>query len=183
MRRFFRLLLLTVTLGLPSCESSDSIFCRLPAYFIMDNVLQAPVLYTSLQSMGEFCTIRAIGNKYEFASPTQRTPSYVNATQLSNMSGFYMGLNGFVVGLPHIPEMGYDHSRVVCYDLACPNCYHNNNVAKRMVLQEGGYTHCATCSRTYNLNDMGLVMKGEAGKPLFRYRVSYAAHTLVINNR
>lgn len=183
MKRILSTLCLALTMCLPACDSADSIFSRLPAYFVMENVLQAPVLYTSLQSMGEFCTIRATGNKYEFASPTQKTPSYVNATQLSSMSGFYMGLSGFVVGLPHIPEMGQDYSRVVCYDLACPNCYHNYNVTKRMTLREGGYIHCASCDRTYNLNDLGLITEGEAGKPLFRYRVSYSGHTLVINNR
>lgn len=170
-------------LALSACNSSDGIFTRLPAYFVMDNVLQAPVLYTSLQSMGEFCTIRATNNKYEFASPTLPTPSYINATQLSNLSGFYMGLSGFIVGLPNIPELGQEQSRVVCFDLACSNCYHNSNITKRMQLQEGGYAHCHTCNRTYDLNNQGLVMQGEAGKSLFRYRVSYAGHTLLINNR
>ncbi len=174
---------LCLVLCLASCSGTDGIFSSLPAYFVMDNVLQAPVLYTSLQSMGEFCTVRATGGKYEFASPTQKTPSYVNITQLGSLSGFYMGLSGFVVGLPHIPEMGHDQSRVVCYDLACPNCYRDYNVTKRMTLQEGGFTHCTSCSRTYTLNDMGLVAKGEAGHSLIRYRVSYAGHTLVINNR
>ena len=183
MKRTLRIFCLALTACLSACESSDGIFSRLPAYFVMENVLQAPVLYTSVQSMGEFCTIRATGNKYEFASPTQKTPSYVNATQLSSMSGFYMGLSGFIVGLPHIPEMGHDQSRVVCYDLACSNCYHTYNVTKRMTLQEGGYTHCTSCNRTYNLNDMGLITKGEAGNPLIRYRATYAGHTLVINNR
>lgn len=172
-----------VALCTMACDSADGIYSRMPAYFVMDNVLQAPVLQTALQNMGEFCTIRAIGNRYEFASPTQKTPSYVNATQLGNLSGFYMGLSGFVVGLPHIPEMGYDQSRVVCYDLACSNCYHDYNITKRMTLQEGGYLHCPSCSRTYNLNDKGLISKGEAGRPLVRYRVSFSGFTLVINNR
>ena len=183
MKRLGRLLSLIALPLLSACNPSDGIFSRLPAYFVMENVLQAPVLYTSVQSMGEFCTIRATGGKYEFASPTQRTPSYVNITHQSGLSGFYMGLSGFVVGLPHIPEMGQDHSRVVCYDLACPNCYNDFNTTKRMTLKEGGYTECTTCGRTYNVNDMGIVTQGEAGKSLIRYRVSYSGHTLVINNR
>ncbi len=183
MKRLLSRLCLAAALCLPACNSSDGIFSSLPAYFVMDNVLQAPVLYTSLQSMGEFCTLRATGGKYVFESPTQKTPSYINITQLGSLSGFYMGLSGFILGLPHIPEMGYDQSRVVCFDLACPNCYRDYNITKRMTLQEGGFAHCNSCSRTYNLNDVGLISKGEAGRPLIRYRVSYTGHALVINNR
>lgn len=183
MKHILRRLAILMALTLPACNSSDNLFSSLPAYFVMDNVLQAPVLYTALQSPGEFCTIRVTGGKYEFASPTQRTPSYINITQLAAHSGFYMGLSGFVVGLPHIPELGFDASRPVCYDLACPNCYHDFNFAKRLTLLPAGIVHCPSCNRRYTLGDGGLVAQGEPGRPLIRYRISHAGHAMVINNR
>ena len=42
---------------------------------------------------------------------------------------------------------------------------------------------CPLSPPTYDLNNVGNITKGEAGKPLYRYRVSYANNTLVVNNR
>ena len=164
-----------------SCGKTDNLYCSLPANFVIDNVYTAPVLNTSLNSMGEFCTIRAVGKKYVFTNLV--STSEINQTQLNSYSGFYLGLSGFIVGLPYIPEMGYDQSRVVCYDLACPNCYEDFNITKRMELQDGGYCHCPSCGRTYNLNDQGLVAEGEAGRRLYRYRITYSGNAMIIANR
>lgn len=182
-KRLLRRLACLACLALPSCDAADNLYSSLPAYFAMDNVLQAPVLHTALQSPGEYCTIRLAGGAYEFASPTQREPSLVNVSQLAAHSGFCMGLGGFVVGLPHIPELGRDASRPVCYDLACPNCYHESNFAKRMTLRSSGMVHCPACQRAYSAGDGGIVSQGPAGRPLIRYRISHAGHAMVINNR
>ena len=56
-------------------------------------------------------------------------------------------------------------------------------VTKRLVLQEGGNATCSTCHRTYNLNNVGIISKGEGGKPLYRYRVNLIGNTLIIANR
>ncbi|MBO4642325.1 MAG: hypothetical protein J5661_05670 [Bacteroidaceae bacterium] len=166
-----------------SCGESDTLYARMPAKFIMDNIYSVPQLYTACNSMGEFCTIYGSNNQYIFASPTGSTP--INKTALSQYSGFYLGLSGgFIVGLPNIPEMGRDVPVVVCFDLACSNCYDEGNIAKRLILQEGGFAYCSRCHRTYDLNNLGIVSLGEGGRSLFRYRVNYIASSgsLIINN-
>ena len=165
-----------------SCGEADTLYARLPAKFIMDNVCSVPQLYTACNSMGEFCTIYGNNKQYIFASHNGSTP--VNQIALSQYSGFYLGLSGFIVGLPNIPEMGQDVPAVVCFDLACSNCYEESNIAKRMILQEGGFAHCSRCQRTYDLNNQGIVSIGKGGRTLFRYRVNYLASTgtLIINN-
>lgn len=173
--------LLALTLGLCSCGESSNLFCSLPANFTMSNVYQAPQLYTACNSMGEFCTVRADGKRFIFANTVGSTA--VNQTALTNYSGFYLGLSGFIVGLPNIPELGQDVSRVVCFDLACSNCYQDYNICKRMTLQDGGYAQCPSCQRTYDLNNLGIVSQGEPGRTLYRYRVNYVGSSLVIRNR
>ncbi len=166
---------------LSACQKADTMFCNLPANFTMENVYQAPVLYTACNSTGEFCTITSKGKTFEFSN-TKNT-STVNRTAMNDYAGFYLGLSGFIVGLPNIPEIGQDVSRVVCFDLACSNCYHDNSITKRLVLQDGGYAYCSSCRRTYNLNNVGIISKGEGGKPLYRYRVNLIGNTLIIANR
>ena len=162
-------------------ELSTSAFSNLPARFTLQNVQQAPALFTACHSMGEFCTITTDGKRYIFQGSSPE-PSYVNVLAVNGYTGFYMGLSGFIVGLPTIMEMGMDVHRMVCFDLACSNCYQNYNITKPLALQEG-YAYCRNCKRTYDLNNLGVIAKGEGGRPLYRYRISYVSQTLIINNR
>lgn len=183
-RNIFRLLTVGCCLlfGV-SCQNSDYTYSSLPAKFIFENAYQAPALYTACNSMGEFCTITYSkdGKQFVFKGSTKE-PSYVNLTALAGYTGFRLGLSGLIVGLPNIPEIGKTESQVVCFDLACSNCYNDYNITKPLIVTEGTAT-CNSCKRTYDLNNTGFVIKGETGKPLFRYRVSYVSNTLVVSNR
>ena len=156
-----------------------------PAFLTIENVLQAPVLYTSCESMGEFCAITSDGQRFNFTDASGKTSS-INITAGVGYSGYNLGLSsGYIVGRLSIPEMLEDVCRVVCYDRSCPNCYQNYNVTKPLKLLTGGYAICNSngCNRTYNLNDAGIISDGPAGRNLFPYRVNYIGNALVINNR
>ncbi|MBO7067602.1 MAG: hypothetical protein J6W52_02835 [Bacteroidaceae bacterium] len=175
-------LLTVMAAAFTSCSNNaDYTYCNLPAKFVLENAYQAPVLYTACNSMGEFCTITSDGKQFIFRG-SSREPSYVNITALAGYSGFYLGLSGLIVGLPNIPEIGETASKVVCFDLACSNCYEDYNITKPLTVKEGSAT-CASCKRVYDLNNTGFISKGEAGRALYRYRVSYANNTLVVSNR
>ena len=183
-RNIFRLLTVGCCLlfGV-SCQNTDYTFSSLPAKFIFENAYQAPALFTACNSMGEFCTITYSKDGKQFVfKGSAKEPSYVNLTALAGYTGFRLGLSGLIVGLPNIPEIGKTESQVVCFDLACSNCYNDYNITKPLIVTEGTAT-CNSCKRTYDLNNTGFVTKGDAGKPLFRYRVSYVSNTLVVSNR
>lgn len=156
-------------------------YCGYRANFVMENVYQAPVLYTACNSMGEFCTITADGNQFIFTGSSQNS-SYVNITATVHYTGFYLGLSGLIVGLPKLSETGQTDSKVVCYDLACPNCYQDYNIVKSLTLKTDGTAICTKCNRNYDLNKFGTISNGVDGISLFRYRVSYANNTLNVNN-
>ncbi len=188
MKRFshtlFTVLLLAVALfGATSCSEDkvENRYTSLPANFVYRYTNTVPQLNSALNSLGEFATIRLDRDYYYFSNLTGTTQ--VNKTALANYQHIRMGLSGFIVGLPNIPEPGSDVSAVVCYDLACPNCYEALAITRSLTLREGGYASCTSCNRTYNLNSQGIVSQGTGGKSLYRYRVSYGNNTLAISNR
>lgn len=174
--------MLLLALSCTSCEDGvmSNRFCHLKARFTFSPVMSMPPLYTSCNSLGEWCTITTSNGQFVFSNLS--TTSTANRTALNGYSGFYMGLSGFIVGLPSIPEMGMDYSIVTCYDRACSNCYAESNVTKPLTIKVGGFAYCAKCQRTYDLNNIGIVANGTTGKNLYRYRVTYTGDVLLINN-
>ena len=167
-----------------ACNENELVsrkYCDLPARFSYNPVSAVSQLYTSCNSMGQWCTIIASGQQFVFANPEGSTS--VNRTAVQNYTGFYLGLSGFLVGLPSIPELGTDYPVVTCYDRACRNCYEEAHVTKPLTLKTGGRALCPKCDRTYDLNNQGLISQGEPGKSLYRYRVYYSNNTLAINNK
>lgn len=172
--RFFVVLLLSLL----SCTGqTEQFYANLPACFRVQYVQTIPPLNAALNSMGEFATITQRTNVYIYSNTQTSTQRPVTDADRN-----YMGLSGFIVGLPNIPPLGSSVSQVVCYDLACPNCYEEQVVTREMQLQAGGKCYCRLCQRTYDLNNQGYVTSGTPGKSLYRYRVTYQNNTLLINN-
>lgn len=173
--------------GVLSCSDGlvDNKYSNLPARFSFWPVNSISQLYTSCESMGEWCTITLSSNGSKFLfTKADGSQGEANREALDGYTGFYMGLGGFLVGLPNIPEMGETYSVVTCYDLACRNCYEETDfLVRKLTLQENGKAYCSRCQRTYNLNNLGQVSQGETGKALYRYRVYYGNNTLSINNK
>ena len=165
-----------------SCKEGEASnkYSSLAARLVIENVTQAPVLFTACESMGEYCTIKSDGQRFLFTNAQGKTDP-INI--LSNQAGYYLGLSGFIVGRLTIPEIGEDNTRVVCFDWACSNCYQNYHITKPLVLQTAGYAKCNNCERTYNLNDCGSISNGPAGRSLFRYRVNYYPQNLLLQIR
>ena len=59
------------------------------------------------------------------------------------------------------------------YDLECPNCFDPQALplkSKPLQLLAGGIAVCRVCNRRYNLNNSGVIVQGERGRKLTRYR-------------
>ena len=164
-------------------DNINNKFSNLPARLTVENVAQAPVLFTACESGGEYCTVTVSsdGQRFLFTDATGHTDA-INITAIAAYQSYYPGLSGFIVGKLMIPEIGENYPRVVCFDRACSNCYQNYSITKPLQLQIGGYAKCNNCGRTYNLNDCGTISDGPAGRNLYRYRVSYNGNVLIIVN-
>ena len=164
-------------------ETISNKFCNLPAQFTFTPVQSISQLYSSCESMGEWCsiTVSKDGKSYLFTKP-DGSQGRANKTALSSYTNFIMGLSGFIVGLPNIPEVGEMFSVVTCYDLACRNCYEDFGITRDLQFQgTDGKVSCSRCKRHYDLNNTGQVVQGNMGQPLYRYRVYYGNSTLSIN--
>lgn len=172
---------------LSSCEKADNRYSAYRAYFRYNPVSAKPNLFRACTSLGEFCSITyPPGVNYVIKSPsTSSSVDYIARTALQGYQGFVLGIGGgLVVGMPVLPEMLEQESRVVCYDLCCPNCYQDYHILKQMALYVGGLASCSSCQRSYDLNNQGIVSKGDAGRSLFRYYVDYFSptQTLTVSN-
>ena len=140
-----------------------------------------PELNTALGSMGEFCTIRCDGANFIFSGLKSSTSRPLTAVDTRVKPA--LGLSGLIVGLPNMPELGASEPRVVAFDLACP-CYDEFDTTRNLQMKSGGHATCSRCGRTYDLNNLGVVSQGPAGRSLYRYRASYNqfGYTLSVNN-
>ena len=170
-----------------ACGPAYDMYCNIHAHYIVSNVLSvSPTLFRSCTSLGEFCTITNPAwdaRKLHFYSiGTEDQPYTMSEFEARNIA---LGLGGLIVGLPSIAEQLEQEPKVVCFDLTCPNCYNEYNITHLMKYTRLGYVDCTSCGRSYDLNNSGIVSIGEAGRPLFRYRVSFYPSTnrLSIDNR
>ena len=167
---------------LTSCQKADDFYytgARVSFTYTYTNTI--PELNAALGSMGEFCTIRTDGQNFIFSGLKTTTTRPLTAADVRVHPA--LGLSGLIVGLPNIPDVGADVSRVVAFDLACP-CYDDSASTRNLQLRAGGFAYCPRCQRTYNLNSQGIVADGQPGRALYRYRITYNAfgNTVSITN-
>ena len=168
---------------LGSCSSDDAYnaYSKYKASFSYSSVMTAAPLKNALTGPGEFCTISLGVNTLVFQSLTASYTDDITAEMM-----YYQNIrciSGFIVGMANIPEMNADWLGIICYDLACSNCHHDDAINPKLTLQERGFAYCSRCKRKYSLNNQGIVVAGDAGRPLERYHVSYdgANHMAVWN--
>lgn len=170
-----------------SCGKAENMYSTYRARFSYTPVSAVPNLFRACTSPGEFCSITfPPGQSYVIKSPsTPSSPDYITLTAIQGYRGFVLGVgSGLIVGLPNMPEMLAQESHVTSYDLCCPNCYSDYNVNRHLELHIGGTASCTSCQRHYDMNNQGIISRGNAGRSLFRYYVSYSnpTQTLTINN-
>ncbi len=166
-----------------ACSKAENTYSSTPAYFAYVGTNTVPQLNKALNSSGQYCTVKQDASHFIFTSTTGQ--DVTNREAIQNYRNFRLGLGvGLIVGLPTIPEMGADVPRVVCFDLACPNCWESDHRTLELTLHEGGTATCHRgCQRGYDLNNQGLVTTGAQGRSLYRYRVTYVPYTLRVVNQ
>ena len=69
------------------------------------------------------------------------------------------------------------------FDGQCPNCFTGGITSYRLAFsQSGQWVTCPSCHRSYDLNNSGIIVSGDAGSKLYRYRASYAGSMLQVSN-
>ena len=180
----YHLLFIISLLSFSYCEKAEQPYSNHIARLTLSATNLIPQLNSSLNNPGEFCTITAHNNTYIFHSPGLREDYVHEITELERKSNFVLGLSGLIVGTPIMAEQLTTQSAVVCFDLACPNCYEEAAITRNLTLRESQRVECARCGRRYDLNTQGILIDGPDGRSLFRYRANYypSGYTLTISN-
>ncbi len=185
---FLRSMCLILVLVFAACSSNDDnlYYTGSKASFTYSPVENSPLLLRALRNSGEFAIFLNTvynGSMRFVISNAQGAEETIQGTSVDYYKSMYFGLsNGFIIGMPTLPEVGVDITSPVCFDVVCPNCYNNYSICKRLSLREGGYAFCGSCSRIYNLNNYGIVSDGEGGRNLFRYHITASGSTMSIYN-
>ncbi len=170
-----------------ACGESEIEFSGHHAYFVFDNSQHLnPVLIGSMNAMspGIFCRIStAPNNQLAFENNYgQKANSTLNAIdQRRTMQLGVSNSSGIIVGFGNLnnPAIFY------AYDAQCPNCYEEVNIPSfQLAINNEGKATCRRCARAYDLNNGGIVSKGEGGAKLFRYRATTTGPSglLSVNN-
>lgn len=162
-------------LVLCACGGTENEFSRRPCNLIIENNLHNDATLASAMQpqAGIFVCITVSG-----ASPAYFV--FTNNQGLTSKSIFnakdqqrtlILGMNGgLIVGQSF-------YGTFYAYDLQCPNCFDPDALPVRsrpLTFTNDGNVSCATCHRTYDLNNGGIIATGDGGKKLTRY---YAATT------
>jgi len=167
--------LLSMTL-LVSCGDTVSEYSTAPCYLYIDNQTHndAMLAQAMTQYSGVFVTITTTtqsGAQYFVFTNNQGGSSRVAfdaKDKLRQQNGqLILGMNGgLIVGYGNLSGEFY------AYDRECPNCFDPNALpvrSYRLTVSSAGIATCANCHRTYDLNNGGIVAKGDGGKQMTRY--------------
>jgi len=181
---YFSLFTLSLFTLLVSCEKAEQAYSNHVARFSFSPTNTVPQLNAALNNPGQFCTIAARNSQYVFHSPGIREDYKYTLTELDRKSKYVLGLSGFIVGIPIMADQLSAQSSVVCFDLACPNCYEEASITRDLTLLENQRAKCGRCGRLYDLNNQGIITDGEQGTSLYRYRIQYypSGNNMTVNN-
>ncbi len=170
MKHIYALFVACVLLFAGCGDDIGDSYANIPAFMRVQPVTALAPLRTALNNPGYFCAM-TYSKPYYQAKGTDGTSAQINGTAMENY-GKPLYICGIIVGMPSLPDMS-GNFYLVAYDQACPNCY-KDLINKTLRFPSQTAAHCDRCRRTYDLNTSGIVIEGEKGDPLFRYRVQYS---------
>lgn len=175
MKRYTYYIIAMLTL-LSACGDTEYEYSSEPCYLVFDNAASRSIKLAEAMnpvSPGIFCHISLFGKKYIFETTAAvGQKEEVNFTakdeKVSKQLGTY-NVTGLIVGYGNLNSPATFYA----YDMQCPNCYKETYLPQyAMTLESSGKVKCSKCDREYDLNNEGIVSKGEGGDKLMRYRAS-----------
>lgn len=178
-------LLLLVPAVLASCDGAQYEYSSRRSYLVIDNsVHQDPTLASAMTPYsGVFTAITVVNNGgaqyFKFTSNQgQTTQSIFNA--IDQRRTIVLGMNqGLIVGYTVWADLTF-----YAYDRECPNCFEPEAIpvrSKALQMSSSGIATCQTCHRKYDLNSGGIIVEGDKGEKLVRYRAGTTGAYGVLN--
>ena len=159
--------LLSVLLVCTSCSNeADDAYAHERAFLKFPYANDVAPLFTALNNNGQWCCIELGTSGFIFKTFTQ-SGSYPYTSEIKNY-GQPQCVAGFVVGKSSLPDMNMRYP-VMAYDLACPVCYSQHLITRKLTLSAPEQLTCTKCKHTFDLSNSGL---SSDGNRLLRYRTA-----------
>lgn len=106
----------------------------------------------------------------------KENPEKVTTAQEIN-TPYKLGIqNGLIIGWSSY------NSKLYAYDALCPNCLEKGIFNKLTWGNPNFYTTCKRCGRSYDLNNNGIVIKGQEGRKLEKYHIQNHNGVIIVSN-
>ena len=167
---------LAVAFTASSCGDSEYEYSTESCYLVFDNSTHLdPTLQSAMNQLspGVFCRITTStesGATYFCFESNHGASSKSRADAVDLRRSIILGAynkSGIIVGYGNLGSP----ATLYAYDSQCPNCYAEHGTPSyKMSMTAAGHAVCASCKREYDMNNGGIVAKGDQGKKLMRYR-------------
>ena len=115
---------------------------------------------------------------YDTVYPVEKGFNYL----LGRNNSLIFGASNLIYNVNQIPELDYIaiFQYLLIYDGTCPNCITNDLT----IDFDEDIAKCDNCQRWYDLNNYGVIIRGDDGQSLIRYPATYneSLHRLEVNN-
>ena len=170
---------------LVSCGDTQYEYSSRRCFLVIDNAVHQDATLASAMTpyTGTFVAITVVINGgaqyFKFTSNQgQTTQSIFNG--IDQRRTLLLGMNqGLIVGYSTWSDLTF-----YAYDRECPNCFSPDAVpvrSKALQMSSAGIATCQTCHRKYDLNSGGIIVEGDKGDKLVRYRANTTGPFGVLN--
>lgn len=177
-------LLAALVLTCVGCGDSELEYSNHRAHFTYDNSIHLDAtLAAAMNTMspGIFCRISRSTDSYFDFENNQDMSSRVALNAVEKQRICELGVynaSGIIVGFGTLDNP----PAFFAYDAQCPNCYEESNMPRyQLTMNSAGIATCKNCHRQYNMSGGGIVVSGEGGRKLIRYRASTTGPMGILN--
>lgn len=170
--------------ALCSCaDDADSLYLNAQARFTFNYAYAVPILYTALNSPGQFCfascKINSQGYISSYHFENSRSQTDYPATQILSKTYYTsFGGQGFIIGVTAIPDLSTQQQQLVAFDRICPTCYEETYITRTLEFSSETVVKCNR-GHVYDLNNLGQPMDSTTHHTLYRYPIFYNGSNLV----
>lgn len=162
--------LLAAAMTLGGCAESE--YSGYACHLVINNqTMQNMTLGSAMNSLspGVFCRISRDGTtRFKFETNQGDSPTYSTMTAIDQKAQWTIGIyNAVIVGFARDTGVFY------AYDNQCRNCYEGSGMPRYALrITPDGLATCQSCHRQYDMNNRGMLAKGDKGKGMIVYRAS-----------
>lgn len=168
-------LLLSLLLGTIACGDVQNEFTSRRCFVLFDNLIHSNAVLAGAMTTNSGIYVRMTltfkdGARCFLFENNQGQSSISKLNAKDEKRPQVVGQNdGIIVGYSMVDPVFY------AFDAECPNCFNSDQVqfrSYRLQLSSFNIATCNTCKRKYDLGNGGMIIEGENGNKLIRYRAA-----------